>query len=104
MFLPAKRPKNPNYYDPVLKKKMRQLTEMYPRNQILRHIHKSANQVNREYKQKTNAAKKIQKFIQFMRRMNNARRLNVKNRTPNNPLWFNFVATQMRMPLSKYHK
>lgn len=104
MFLSSKKPKNPNYYDPVVKKKMKQLSEMYPRNQIWRHMHKSANQVNREYIQKTNATKKIQKFIHFMRKMNNARRLNIKNRTPNNPLWFNFAAYQMRLPLSKYRK
>lgn len=104
MFLSSKKPKNPNYYDPVVKKKMKQLSEMYPRNQIWRHVRKSANQVNREYTKKTNAAKKIQKFIRFMRRMNNARRLNIQNRTPNNPLWFNFVTSQMRLPLSREGK
>lgn len=104
MFLPAKRPKNPNYYDPVLKRKMKKLSDMYPRNQIWRHMHKSVEQVNQEYKRRLDAVKKIKNFMKFMKRMNQARQLNVKNRTPNNPLWANFVKFQMRMPSSHYHK
>lgn len=95
MFLTPKRPKNQKISDPVLRKKMNQLAKLYPRNHVWRHMHKSANQVDKEYKQKINAAKKIQKFVRFMRRMNQARQISPEKRTSNNPLWKNFTEFQM---------
>lgn len=82
--------------NPNIKRKMQELRKMYPRNKLHLHLHKTPEEVHKEYNNRVKAAKTIQKFVRFMKRMNKAKSLSPKQRTINNPLWRNFVNYQTR--------
>ncbi len=95
MFISRPKPKPSNISDPKLRKTVEKLAAMYLRGNWRIDPHRT-NNVNKEFKKRTEAAKKIQRFVRKMRVINRAKACAPHTRTINNPNWKAFFEYQMR--------